>query len=184
MYKEKEKVVIIGAGPAGLSVAYYLLKNTDIKPIILEESEYIGGISRTHNHNGNRMDLGGHRFFTKSDDVGFKRHDRLIVSAKKLCESLSGFLAGSLKLADKVAKLGLKLSYKGGIIINKLGKSLLQVGYKIVDLNIRVARVLGRIVVRSRSHTGHSTGGKCKHHYKNESQHSAHFLHKLFLSIN
>ena len=69
MNKDKEKVVIIGAGPAGLSVAYYLLKNTEIKPIILEESEYIGGISRTHNHNGNRMDLGGHRFFTKSDDV-------------------------------------------------------------------------------------------------------------------
>ena len=66
---KKDKIIIIGAGPAGLSVAYYLLKNTQIKPIILEETEYIGGISRTHNYNGNRMDLGGHRFFTKSDDV-------------------------------------------------------------------------------------------------------------------
>lgn len=69
MDNKKEKVIIIGAGPAGLSTAYYILKNTDLKPIIIEESEYIGGISRTHNHNGNRMDLGGHRFFTKSDDV-------------------------------------------------------------------------------------------------------------------
>ena len=65
----KRNAIIIGAGPAGLSCAYYLLKNSDIKPVILEESSYIGGISRTHYHNGNRMDLGGHRFFTKNDEV-------------------------------------------------------------------------------------------------------------------
>ena len=63
------KIYIIGAGPAGLSVAYYLLKNTDFKPVIIEETPYIGGISRTHIYNGNRMDLGGHRFFTKNDEV-------------------------------------------------------------------------------------------------------------------
>ncbi len=63
------EVIIIGAGPAGLACAYYLLKNTEYKPIILEESSYIGGISRTHLHNGNRMDLGGHRFFTKNEEV-------------------------------------------------------------------------------------------------------------------
>lgn len=67
--KSDDKVIIIGAGPAGLSVAYYLIKNTDLKPVIIEETPYIGGISRTHNHNGNRMDLGGHRFFSKSDEV-------------------------------------------------------------------------------------------------------------------
>lgn len=58
--------IIIGAGPAGLTAAYELLKKTDIKPIILEETHCIGGISKTLNHNGNRMDLGGHRFFTKN----------------------------------------------------------------------------------------------------------------------
>ena len=61
--------IIIGAGPAGLTAAYELLKNTDIIPLILEESDFIGGISRTAEHNGNRMDIGGHRFFSKSDEV-------------------------------------------------------------------------------------------------------------------
>ena len=64
-----KKIFVIGAGPAGLAVGYYLLKNSDYKPIIIEESEYIGGISRTHHYNGNCMDLGGHRFFTKDDEV-------------------------------------------------------------------------------------------------------------------
>ena len=63
-----DKVLIIGAGPAGLGAAYKLCKK-EIKPIILEESQYIGGISRTHHYNGNSIDLGGHRFFTKSKDV-------------------------------------------------------------------------------------------------------------------
>ena len=61
--------LIIGAGPAGLTCAYELLLRTDIHPIILEESPYIGGISRTAEYNGNRMDLGGHRFFSKNDDI-------------------------------------------------------------------------------------------------------------------
>ena len=61
--------VIIGAGPAGLTAAYELLKNTDILPIIFEESDFIGGISRTAQYKGNRMDIGGHRFFSKIDRV-------------------------------------------------------------------------------------------------------------------
>ena len=66
---ENRTAIIIGAGPAGLTAAYQLLKETDIKPIILEESEFIGGISRTAEYKGNRMDLGGHRFFSKSEEV-------------------------------------------------------------------------------------------------------------------
>lgn len=61
--------VIIGAGPAGLTAAYELVTRTDIKPIIIEQSNDIGGISKTVVHNGNRMDIGGHRFFSKSDVV-------------------------------------------------------------------------------------------------------------------
>jgi protoporphyrinogen oxidase len=61
--------IIIGAGPAGLTAAYELLKKTDITPIILEKSGDIGGISKTINYKGNRMDIGGHRFFSKSDRV-------------------------------------------------------------------------------------------------------------------
>ena len=64
-----KNAVIIGAGPAGLTVAYELLKKTDIHPIILEKSDKIGGISKTLNYKGNRIDIGGHRFFTKSDEV-------------------------------------------------------------------------------------------------------------------
>lgn len=65
----KKHAIIIGAGPAGLTVAYYLLKLTDIKPIVLEKEKFIGGISRTMNFSGNRMDIGGHRFFTKNEEV-------------------------------------------------------------------------------------------------------------------
>lgn len=61
--------VIIGAGPAGLTAALELLKTTDVKPIVLEENEFVGGISRTAVYRGNRMDIGGHRFFSKSDTV-------------------------------------------------------------------------------------------------------------------
>lgn len=61
--------IIIGAGPAGLTAAYQLLKETDILPVIFEESNFIGGISRTAQHNGNRIDIGGHRFFSKIDEV-------------------------------------------------------------------------------------------------------------------
>lgn len=64
-----KKAVIIGAGPAGLTAAYELLKRTDIVPIVLEAENFAGGISRTFNCGGNRMDMGGHRFFSKSDRV-------------------------------------------------------------------------------------------------------------------
>src|ERR1700754_3380756 len=64
-----QKAIIIGAGPAGLTAAYELLQRTDVVPIILEKSGEIGGISRTTNYKGNRMDMGPHRFFSKSDRV-------------------------------------------------------------------------------------------------------------------
>jgi protoporphyrinogen oxidase len=65
----KKTAIIIGAGPGGLTAAYELLRHTDIHPVVLERSEYMGGIARTVNYKGNRLDLGGHRFFSKSDRV-------------------------------------------------------------------------------------------------------------------
>ena len=67
---KKEKVIIIGAGPAGLSVAYKLLeKKNHYDVTIYESSNQIGGISKTVNYKGNRMDIGGHRFFSKDKEV-------------------------------------------------------------------------------------------------------------------
>ena len=65
-----KNVVIIGAGPAGLTAALELLRTPEAyRVIVLEESDQIGGISRTVCHNGNRMDIGGHRFFSKDERV-------------------------------------------------------------------------------------------------------------------
>ncbi len=69
MPDKKKIALIIGAGPAGLTAAYELISRTDFIPVILEESDMVGGISRTVNYKGNRMDIGGHRFFSKSDRV-------------------------------------------------------------------------------------------------------------------
>ena len=65
----KKTAIIIGAGPAGLTAAYELLDKTDVEPIIYEMSGDIGGISKTVNYKGNRIDIGGHRFFSKSNRV-------------------------------------------------------------------------------------------------------------------
>lgn len=63
------QAIIIGAGPAGLTAAYELLRQTDIQPIVLEADHQVGGLSKTVVYNGNRMDIGGHRFFSKSDKI-------------------------------------------------------------------------------------------------------------------
>ncbi|MGI6205615.1 MAG: NAD(P)/FAD-dependent oxidoreductase [Anaerovoracaceae bacterium] len=69
-----KKIVIVGAGPAGLTAAYELVKKNTEGPeeyqvIVLEESSCYGGISKTVNYKGNRMDMGGHRFFSKIPEV-------------------------------------------------------------------------------------------------------------------
>jgi protoporphyrinogen oxidase len=61
--------VVVGAGPAGLTAAFELLQRSGVRPLVFEADTQVGGISRTINYRGNRMDLGGHRFFSKSDWV-------------------------------------------------------------------------------------------------------------------
>ena len=65
----KPKVVIIGAGPAGLTAGYLLSKN-DADVLVLEaDPVYVGGISRTVRWRGYRFDIGGHRFFSKNAEI-------------------------------------------------------------------------------------------------------------------
>ncbi|HSR00614.1 MAG TPA: NAD(P)/FAD-dependent oxidoreductase [Sphingomicrobium sp.] len=72
----KPRVIIIGAGPAGLTAAYELDRlGACHKSIILEESDKIGGIARTENYKGFRFDIGGHRFFTKVSEVDALWHE-------------------------------------------------------------------------------------------------------------
>jgi protoporphyrinogen oxidase len=66
---QQKIAVIAGAGPAGLTAALELLRRSNIAPIVFEADAQVGGISKTINYRGNRMDLGGHRFFSKSDWV-------------------------------------------------------------------------------------------------------------------
>jgi protoporphyrinogen oxidase len=82
------RVVIAGAGPAGLTAALESLRRTDYVPLVFEADEQVGGISKTVNYRGNRMDLGGHRFFSKSDWVMNWWQDILPVAASE--EDLQG----------------------------------------------------------------------------------------------
>ncbi|MBE6302562.1 MAG: NAD(P)/FAD-dependent oxidoreductase [Bacteroidales bacterium] len=67
--ERKKRALVVGAGPAGLTAAYELLKKTDIQPVVMEATDVIGGISQTVKYKGNRMDIGGHRFFSKSTAI-------------------------------------------------------------------------------------------------------------------
>src|ERR1700712_5827770 len=70
------EVVIIGAGPAGLTAAYMLTKR-GVRPTVLEGDAMVGGISRTAVRDGWRFDIGGHRFFTKVGRVSRLWHEIL-----------------------------------------------------------------------------------------------------------
>ena len=63
------RAIIIGGGPAGLTAAYELVTRASVRPLVLEASDMLGGLARTVNYKSNRIDVGGHRFFSKSDRV-------------------------------------------------------------------------------------------------------------------
>jgi len=103
----QKHAIIIGAGPAGLTAAYELVTRTDIKPIVLEMSDKIGGISRTEVYNGNRIDIGGHRFFSKSEVV-MQWWKNILPVQGALARDESGNTKDKLK-----SKLNLKLALGG-----------------------------------------------------------------------
>lgn len=93
-----KKIIIIGAGPAGLTAANELLKNDNYEVLVLEETGEIGGISKTVKYNENRMDIGGHRFFSKDNKIinywkeimpiqGYNSFDDIKLSKNKNLES-------------------------------------------------------------------------------------------------
>jgi protoporphyrinogen oxidase len=89
--------IIIGAGPAGLTAAIELQRQSGIKPILIEASHEIGGISRTVRYKGNRMDIGGHRFFSKSDRVMRWWLEMMPVQAMMPVEADAGSEPGQLR---------------------------------------------------------------------------------------
>lgn len=106
------RVVIIGAGPAGLTAAFHLQKlNPDYVPDIYEATDKIGGISRTESKNGNRFDIGGHRFFTKVEPVERMWHDVLgeeFIAVPRLSRIYyrGKFYAYPLKLFNALSNIG------------------------------------------------------------------------------
>src|SRR5438067_10934825 len=69
MEAERDDVVILGAGPAGLTAAWELRKHDVPTKVIEKDPSYVGGLARTVEHNGYRFDIGGHRFFSKNQEI-------------------------------------------------------------------------------------------------------------------
>ena len=124
-----KKVVIIGAGPAGLTAAYTFLKNSNnYKVIILEQDNQVGGISKTVIYNNNRMDLGGHRFFTKDDEImslwqeilpldNFSKKDKVLLTRRRISRIFYNkkFFDYPVNLSFKTIKnLGIKDTFISG----------------------------------------------------------------------
>lgn len=104
-------IIIIGAGPAGLTAALELLRlNRDDEVFVLEAEDAVGGLAKTINWNGNRFDLGGHRFFSKDDRVNDWWNSIMPMPVVKRKSSI--FYNGEL------IDYPLKLSYK---VIRQLG---------------------------------------------------------------
>ena len=122
---ESETAVIVGAGPAGLTAAYELQKRSDrIRPVVFEAGSIVGGISRTESHNGNRFDIGGHRFFTKVTAVEEMWHEVLgedLITRPRLSRIYyrDKFYAYPLKIFNALGNIG---PYEAGRIMLSYAK--------------------------------------------------------------
>jgi protoporphyrinogen oxidase len=119
---KKSTAIIIGAGPAGLTAGLELLEKTDILPIILESDAQVGGISKTINYKGNRMDLGGHRFFSKSDLIMNKWMDILPVQKCNSQTSLISYRQQSKLINNSTNKANYETEEKIMLIRKRLSR--------------------------------------------------------------
>lgn len=104
-------VIVIGAGPAGLAAAYELIQR-DIRPVVLEKSDKVGGLARTETYKGYRFDMGGHRFYTQVETVQrlWQRmlgEDLLVVPRLSRIHYRGRFFNYPLELLNALANLGI-----------------------------------------------------------------------------
>ena len=110
--KPERQLVVLGAGPAGLTAAYQAQKLTDdVRPLVLEAGAIVGGIARTESYKGYRFDIGGHRFFTKVPEVEALWHeimgdDFITVPRKSRIYYRKKFFDYPLKLANALGNMG------------------------------------------------------------------------------
>jgi protoporphyrinogen oxidase len=107
-----DRVVCIGAGPAGLTAAYLLAKRGDAQVTVLEGTTMLGGISQTAQYKGYRFDIGGHRFFTKYEPVEALWHEILgpefiQVPRQSRIHYLGRYFDYPLKAGNALAGLGI-----------------------------------------------------------------------------
>ena len=105
------KAVIIGAGPAGLTAAYELIKK-GIKPIVVDKDNKVGGLARTEFYKGYRFDIGGHRFYTKVKEVEDLWHEVLDKDFRKVSRLSRIFYKGKfydypLNISNTISNLGI-----------------------------------------------------------------------------
>src|SRR5271166_5961686 len=112
--------VIAGGGPAGLTAAYELSKHGTSCVVLEADPRLVGGISRTDSYKGYRFDIGGHRFFSKSDEVNRLWHEILgeaFLTRSRLSRIYYDrkFFHYPLKPADALWKLGLLRALRIGL---------------------------------------------------------------------
>ena len=109
---KEEKTLVIGAGPAGLTASYELQKRSpNHRIIIIEAGDIVGGIARTESYKGFRFDIGGHRFFTKADEVEEMWHevmgdDFIVVPRKSRIYYRKKFYDYPLKIFNALNNIG------------------------------------------------------------------------------
>ncbi len=107
-----QSIVVIGAGPAGLTAAVDLAESGHSVTVLESDPEYVGGIARTVSYKGYRFDIGGHRFFSKSTEITQRWKDRLsheFISVRRLSRIFYGgkFYDYPLKAFNALSNLGL-----------------------------------------------------------------------------
>ena len=142
------KIAVIGAGPAGLAFADRLISlNPKAKIEIFEKSNYIGGISKTVNYKGNRIDIGGHRFFSKSDEVMKWWADKFPIDPKSISKDNIITYQNSSRSADGFRIANNEEIKKGRFLLLRNRKSRILYKRKLYDyplnLNMKTIKNIG-----------------------------------------